>query len=268
MCQAVNDAIIELIECGTLTTTNVLVNMDTLSNAAILRQKYPWISVGMHWNVTTGHPVTEAGLIHTLVDNTGSFYPVSEFKRRMNHGLIDKKHFKLELANQYELFRKYCGAADYWNTHENSVLNLRTYKVYAEAARLLGIKATRNFQRVYIDYDIISGKRKLREILVRNIMNVWFGMLNKKDFIMPEGRVITFSAASKVDLKKLYIGLIKTDKTSVEIVIHPSVSAEHPYFGLIAKERVSEYQFFKSKGLLKLFKGHYFTLANYGNLNG
>ena len=43
---------------GLLTFTNVIVNMEGLKAVETLRNCHPHISVGMHWHVTAGKPVS------------------------------------------------------------------------------------------------------------------------------------------------------------------------------------------------------------------
>jgi chitin disaccharide deacetylase len=268
MCQDVDDAIIDLIEFGTLTTTNVLTNMETLSNAKILRENYKHVSVGIHWNVTTGRPISDVSEISTLVNEDGEFYPLNEFKIRMNSGKINANHMKIELENQYKLFKQYCGEPDYWNTHENSVLNKKAYSVFSEVAQHLGIKSTRNFQRVYVDYDTIKGLRKIREILVKNYTDIWFGRIIRNKFSMPDGRLINFNSKYKLNVDRLRYALESTRKRTIEIVIHPSRTAIHPLFGNISEERVSEYNFFMSLDVKTIFNENTLRLANFTKVSG
>ena len=57
MCSIVDKAIDDCASAGLLTSTNVLVNQDDLEAAKTLRNRFPNVSVGMHWNVTDGKPV-------------------------------------------------------------------------------------------------------------------------------------------------------------------------------------------------------------------
>ena len=86
MCDAVDKAIDSGIENGFITTTNVMVNMESFQNARDLHKRYPNISVGIHWNVTTGKPISAPQKIPTLVDESGTFWPISTFKKRYNQG--------------------------------------------------------------------------------------------------------------------------------------------------------------------------------------
>lgn len=77
MCKVVDQAIDDCIDAGLLTSINVIVNMEDLESAKTVRRRYPNISIGMHWNVTKGHPISQC---KTLVDpNTKEFFGVAEF---------------------------------------------------------------------------------------------------------------------------------------------------------------------------------------------
>ena len=84
MCNEVDKAIDSGIENGIITTTNVMLNMESLYNAATLRKRYEHISIGIHWNVTTGKPISTPESIPTLVDDKGDFWSINEFKKRYN----------------------------------------------------------------------------------------------------------------------------------------------------------------------------------------
>lgn len=245
MCQEVDDAIIELIDLGVVSSTNVIVNMETVSNAFKLKELGSKVSVGIHWNVTTGRPISDISQITSLVDEQGLFFNLKEFKSRMNRGLIKKQDLERELLSQYEVFQEIYGAPDYWNTHENSVLSLKAYGVISKVAKRLNIKYTRNFQRVYIDYDQIEGIRKLREIIVSRYVDFWFGKIIKKSFRMPDARLMSFSSDDKVNLEKIQRALDKSKFDLIELVIHPSTISEHKLFGNLEQSRYEEYVFYR-----------------------
>ncbi|MBF7097329.1 ChbG/HpnK family deacetylase [Alkalibacter mobilis] len=253
MCQPVDRAIMDLIEIGMITTTNVITNMETLENGKILRREYPWVSVGIHWNVTTGKPISKASEVKTLVGEEGEFYNADDFKKRITKGLISPDHLRTELINQYNLFQTYCGFADYWNVHENAVLCRKAYRIFADVAKELKINKTRNFQRVYLDFDQLHGKRKFREVLVKIYMDVWYGHFIKREFSIPDGRIIAFGSEGKTDLDRLIKSLENSSKQRIELVVHPSTLPYHYLFGDMSEQRVKEYEFFKSKSTAKSF---------------
>lgn len=266
MCPEVNEAIEKLSERGMLSTTNVLMNFDCDFSDAPLRS-YSNYSVGLHWNVTTGKPITDVSKIPSLVDQDGVFHSLNEFRRRFRKGMIDKAELDLELQNQFDAFYKWFGQPDYWNTHENSALYPLEYKVFEKIALRNHIEGTRNFQRVYIDYDLSGGaKRRLREWIVKTFVNVWFGVLAKKKFKMPAGRIVTFQNISKTDIERMRMGLNNTDKESVEIIIHPATSGDNPLFGNIATDRVIEFEKYMSDEFMELFQNDHAEIVSFSAL--
>ncbi len=265
MCDIVDKAIDAGIENGIITTTNVMTNMETLANAKDLRERYPHISVGVHWNVTTGRPVSDPKDIPTLVDENGDFWPLKVFKKKYGKGLISPEELEKELEAQYTLFEQTCGKADYWNTHENSSLHTKSFKVFKKVALSHGIEATRTFQRVYYDKKNLGIKRAIREFLVKNFFEIWFSQI-RKTFKMPTARVICFNRSEKTVGDVLMNALKKDGRQLIEIVFHPATEAESPYFGNISTERVKEYEFVSSKAVYERYKENGFEFVSFEEL--
>lgn len=265
MCDVVDKAIDAGIENGIITTTNVMLNMESLCNAKDLRTRYPHISVGIHWNVTTGKPVSDPKEIPTLVDKNGIFWSIKTFKKRYSKGMISAVDLEKELEAQYDLFEQICGQADYWNTHENSSLNTKSFKVFEKVAKRHGIRATRTFQRVYFDKIGLSFKRAMREFLVKHFFHIWFEHI-RKTFVMPKARVVSFDKISKTEGDVLLNALKKDGRDHIEVVFHPATVADSPYFGNISTERVKEYEFVSSKKIYDKYKENGFEFVSFGDI--
>lgn len=245
MCDEVDRAIDAGIENGFITTTNVMLNLEALSDAADLRTRYPGLSLGIHWNVTTGKPISDSKTIPSLVDENGVFWSIGNFKKRYSKGLISPTDLEKELEAQYALFEQTCGKADYWNTHENSSLHTKAFKVFEKVAKRHDIKATRTFQRVYFDKFGLSFKTEAREFLVKNFFQLWFTKI-RKSFVMPTARVVSFDKISKTEGDILLNALKQDGRDLIEVVFHPAITADCSYFGNISTERIKEYQFVSS----------------------
>lgn len=253
MCKIVDEAIDDCIEAGLLTSTNVIVNMEDLDAAKTLRERYPNISIGMHWNVTAGLPITKC---HTLVNpHTGCFWKVSEFISKYKSGAIDKQELREELLAQYAIFKSMCGDADYWNVHMNSSLDFKTFSFFNNLALELGIKKTRSFRRVYIKDKGITGGLvgKILEFAKKIVMDIWFGyQIPKTGTRMPDGRMMYFKTSDKTrDIHNIGRNVCWGNNKVVELVIHPATSGDHPSFGSIGKERVDEWKMFTSSNTKK-----------------
>ncbi len=267
MCDVVDKAIDAGIENGIITTTNVMVNMETLHNAKDLWDRYPHISIGLHWNVTTGRPISDPQNIPTLVDEKGMFWSIGKFKKRYSKGLINPNDLECELEAQYDKYIQICGGGlSYWNTHENSSLHTKAYRVFEKVAKKHGIKATRTFQRVYFDKYGLSLKTEVREFLVKNFFQLWFEKI-RKTFIMPSARVVSFDKVSKTEGDILLNALKKDGRDFIEVVFHPATVADNPYFGNISTERVKEYEFVSSKTVYEKYTSEGFVFVNYEDIS-
>ncbi len=265
MCESVDKAIDAGIENGIITTTNVMLNMDTLHNAKDLRARYPHISIGVHWNVTTGRPLSDPKDIPTLVDENGDFFTISTFKKRYSKGLVSPSDLEKELEAQCVLFEKTCGCADYWNTHENSSLHTKAYKVFEKVAKRHNIPATRTFQRVYYDKFGLPLKTEVREFLVKNFFQLWFEKI-RKTFVMPTARIVSFDKLCKTEGDVLMNALKKDGRDCIEVVFHPATVADSPYFGNITTARIKEYEFISSKETYRKYKENGFEFVSFKDL--
>lgn len=246
MCVPVDKAIDDCIEAGLLTSTNVIVNMEDLEAVKTIRQRYPQISIGMHWNVTKGKPISQC---KTLINpQTGEFWGVKDFIQKYKNGSINKGEFREELLAQYDIFKVMCGDADYWNVHMNSSLDFETFSFFNILALELGIKKTRSFQRVYVNSCSIPGglKNCLVEVVKKVVMDIWFGwQIPKTGTSMPDGRLMYFKSDDKTrDIHNVGKNIKWNGKSIVELVIHPATVSDHPGFGTLTTERVKEWKMF------------------------
>lgn len=271
MCDVVNKAIDDCMETGLVTTTNVIVNMDDLAPAATLRQRFPQVSIGMHWNITAGKPILSKEEIPTLVDENGDFYKLLVFFKRFKKGLIKEEHITKELKAQYDIFYKMCGKADYWNTHQNSGLDFKTFPIFNKVALELGINKTRTFQRTYIKgggYPT-SLKGKILEFMKRLVFNVWFGyLIPKTGTKVPDGRMIYFDDTEKTkDIKNIGENILWGKKNIVEMVVHPAIVAQYKYFGTLTETRLAEWKMFSSIETLNYLHNQGIKVVNFNVLD-
>lgn len=271
MCTIVDKAIDDCIEAGILTTTNVIVNMEDLEAARTLRERFPNISVGMHWNITAGKPISPIDSIPSLVDENGSFYKVSVFLKRYKQGMIKADEIEKELIAQYDVFKSLCGNADYWNSHQNSSLSFETFSIFNRTALKLGINKTRSFQRTYVKEKRLPGglRGRIIEICKKCVFDIWFGnVIPKSGTKLPDGRMIYFDDYQKTeDIKNIAENIQWGNKQIVEMVVHPAISPNHPFFGTLTDMRVKEWKMFSSIDTLNYLHNQGIELVNFSAIN-
>jgi Mg2+/Co2+ transporter CorC len=164
--------------------------------------------------------------------------------------LIKEEHITKELKAQYDIFYKMCGKADYWNTHQNSGLDFKTFPIFNKVALELGINKTRTFQRTYIKGGAypVSLKGRFIEFAKRQVFNIWFGhLIPKTGTKVPDGRMIYFDDTEKTkDIKNIGENILWGKKNVVEMVVHPAIVAQYKYFGTLTETRLAEWKMFSS----------------------
>jgi hypothetical protein len=226
----------------------VIVNQGDYSNAKYLKKSFPNLSVGLYWNVTDGKPLNPCTKLESSIHpDAGEFWGVAEFIYKFNKRHISKDELRKELISQYNAFKDVCGEPDYWNSHMNSSLDFKTFHFFNSLAIELGMMKTRSFRRVYIKPIGLKGViGRLREFVKRLVLDCWFGyQIPKTGTRMPGGKMTHFNSSDKtIDIKNIGKNVKWGNKEIVELVIHPSISAEYHNFGNLTTIRVEEWKMF------------------------
>ncbi len=113
--EGINDAAIQLHEASILTTATVMTNFDAAAHAMRAFRYYPDLCVGVHLNLTDGHPLTNApGL--TMAD--GRFQPRTMlFTRAVFNSAAYLAAIEDEMAAQIEAFLSWGVQPTHLTTH-------------------------------------------------------------------------------------------------------------------------------------------------------
>lgn len=247
---AVNRAIDAGIEAGLITSTNVMPNMPFFEEAIKLKS-YSNISVGIHFTLSCGLPVSKPEKIPTLVSPSGAFYPYGEFRERYRKRLISDSDIKTELTAQYNKYVSLLGVPDYWNTHQNVHVDFRIYKLFVLFACEKNIKKMRSHQRIYVPGSKKEHKRsiiwRILEPIKSRMLNIWQNNAHKKGIGSPDGLICCLNK-NDVNTPEYLFANIQWKKNNVaEYVIHPAIDNDSPHFGKIVEQRIREYEMFTSE---------------------
>ena len=268
MSKAVNSAIDQGISAGLISSTNVMTNMDYYEEAEKLAKEN--VSVGLHWVLTCGKPVLQAGEIPSLVREDGYFYSYPEFRQRYRKGLISNEDIKKELIAQYERYVQLLGNPDYWNTHQNVHVDFKIYGLFVSVAVELGIHSMRSHQRIYVPASQsegkISWKWRLVEPLKSRLLNIWQGRAHRKGIASPNGLIVLLRESDANDLNYVFSHIDWGKNEIGEYVIHPATEEDSPYFGRIGKKRIQEYLQFTAEDTRKILAENEIRLSNYGDI--
>lgn len=108
---ACNIAIIDCYRYGLMRSASMMTNMCFAEEAALLWKDYPELSVGIHFSLSAGRPLTEA---KTLIKEDGTFDKC--ILRDFSH--VDTREIHLELQAQFDRFVELTGRyPDHINSH-------------------------------------------------------------------------------------------------------------------------------------------------------
>lgn len=264
MTKSVNKAIIEIAKVGSLTSTTVMVNMPYAEEATQLLDLN--ISVGLHFNLTEGQPISSPAEIKTLVNESGFFLGKPELSRRIAARKVKKEDVLKELNAQYEKLHSIIGDnIDHMDSHQG----LNKLKTVNEALLEFGkskkIPAIRIYTKYYItkkgnQYTVSKpnlasiGKYGLKRILVETFLEFRTGFINKH-FAHPHGLLVTPTHKAIDVFKALLVAdTSKFPDVVVEVPFHPATDTSELKQTRLMQERIDEYEILTSEAFINVNK--------------
>ena len=256
MCDSVNRAIDACIEAKVVLSTNVMTNMECAHEAARLKERFPYVSVGLHYNFTVGKPLVPAELVPSLVNDNGEFLSYSEIRAKCKAKTYNFDEIALEMKAQYQKYVEICGEPDYWNTHENVHVYPGVYQLFRDISLGFGIKKMRTHKRIFVPSSIGRSDKGIVWTLTNPIKQLmlksWQSGSEKLGIAAPDGLLVRMNENDKLNLPYLLSNIKWNNNSTAEIAIHPSTDGNNKYFGEITDLRVKEYKCFSSNDVLEI----------------
>lgn len=270
MCSSVNEAIIDCIEVGVVCSTNVMVNMESAGDATLLRQKYPKLSIGIHYNFTVGKPIRSKEEVKTLVNENGFFHSLKDFRKLYHKKKICNAEIISEMEAQYNEFVALCGAPDYWNSHENVHLDFFLYQIFTNKSERLNIMKMRSNQRIYLPasrHQTMSLKWHLFNPIKTLVINTWQNQSKKKGILSPDGLILCLNEEDKFNFEYLCKNIRWAAKNVAELLIHPAKTLGCEYFGDLTDKRLNEYEYYSKHAATGVANENGISICGYNEIN-
>ena len=100
--KGVNDGIIEGFHQGLVRNTALMVNFDDVEKSAIALKNTTGLEIGIHLNLTSGKPVSDARTVPSVIGSDGSFLGLGGFLKRALLGGIDWQQVSREWRAQID----------------------------------------------------------------------------------------------------------------------------------------------------------------------
>jgi len=267
MCPQVNEAIEKCVASKAVQSTNVMVNMSCCNEAAELKKKFPYLSVGLHYNFTVGSPISATDKVSSLVDKDGVFLSYNDIRNACKNKTYDFNQVKTEIKAQYERFVEISGEPDYWNTHQNVHVYPDIYNVFRDASLSLNIRRMRSHQRIYVPSSTGKSDKSLKWTLTdpikRRMLNLWQKKSYELGVQSPNGVLVIMLEKDKLNPEYVFGNIQWKKNTAAELVIHPSISAEGEFFGKITQARVDEFNLFSDNNIVSLAESFGVEISNF-----
>ncbi len=270
MCEDVNTAIEECVAAGIVLSTNVMTNMSCCDAASTLKDKFPNLSVGLHYNFTAGMPLSPIDCVRDLVDNDGVFLSYSKIREACKNKTYNFAQIKTEMKAQYKKYVEICGEPDYWNTHQNVHVYPDLYDLFRDVSLELGIRKMRSHQRIFVPASNGKSDKSLKWTITNPVkcrmLDAWQKKSKKLGVSSPDGILVRMNEADKLNLPYLLKNIRWKDNGVAELIIHPSVTPDCEYFGVITEGRVNEYKVYSNPEILSVAKKNNTEIANFNVL--
>lgn len=261
-----NEAVFQLAQLGTLTSTTVMTNMPFAHEADKLLG-FSGFSVGLHLNLTQGKPLLPGDKVPSLVGEDGNFHDLTTLTLRAKQGRLNAGEVEAEIEAQWNALCSIIGdRISHMDSHQGlnripfifdrtlaflkkqSVPAMRFYvKYYAvgagEGSRIEkpGLMTIRRYgaKRLLVEAYL---KRRLAQLL--------------RHTTAPAGMLVIRSH----DTRDLFRWLIEAapvtinESTILEIPCHPAANTAGLVDTKYVEERVEEYELLKSSAFVEASK--------------
>lgn len=255
----VNEAIRELAEIGTLSSTTVMVNMPFAMEIESLIN-IDNFGIGLHFNLTQGQPLTNPSEILSLVDDNGFFLNVHTLKSRIKQNKLNRTDVVRELHSQFTWLKERVGnRLTHIDSHQE--INKLEYVsgIISKFSQGLNYRyGLRVYNKSYLSVSngvfkidnpglFNSSKYGFRRCLVETYFRVRNRKIEKY-YSLPDGMLFTRDNSTRALLKTLLV-LDSTDfdNKCYEIMCHPAISIEGLSETKMLQSRVEEYEILKSE---------------------
>jgi len=144
--EGINRGIRDAVSRGIVRSVSALANMDAFDGIRGFHEACPEVSIGVHFNLTVGRPVSRPELIPTLIGDNGCFLGAA-FPSRVMSGRVRFREMVRELHAQASRILGAGVRLTHFDGHQNKHLYPPFMAAALRVARLTGIKCMRTHRR-------------------------------------------------------------------------------------------------------------------------
>jgi chitin disaccharide deacetylase len=144
-----NRGIEETVADGIVRSTSCVANFSDIEELPAFVSRCPHVSVGVHFNLSVGRPLTDPARVATLVDPEGNFWG-DRLPRRLLSRAVSREHVRRELRAQSQRMVNLGVTPSHWDGHQNNHLYPPFFQEALAVAREFGIRLMRTPRRYLV----------------------------------------------------------------------------------------------------------------------
>jgi predicted glycoside hydrolase/deacetylase ChbG (UPF0249 family) len=145
----VNRGIEKAVADGVVRSTSCVVNFSEIEELPSFVSRWPHVSVGIHFNLSVGRPITDPSRVPTLVDGDGNFWG-ARLPRRLLSKAVSREHVRRELRAQAQRMVSLGTVPSHWDGHQNKHLYPPFFQEALAVASECGIHRMRTPNRYLV----------------------------------------------------------------------------------------------------------------------
>jgi hopanoid biosynthesis associated protein HpnK len=269
LCAGVNRAVAQAHTDGILTSTTIMTNMPAAEEAVEISRQLPTLGVGVHLNLTEGHPLSPKETVGPLVGADGRFTrSVMKPAFLSLAGPKCRNAIRTELAAQIQWVIDRGIKPTHLDSHKHFHALPVLYSMICQLARRFDVRAIRfamepaEVSKIPWPLPAEGGRNKAAFIRALAKMN----RLQNSDFIRTDA-TLGISHVGRIDVNFFRAVTLYNSARTVEIMTHPGFAdGLDPANTTLAAQRKMELDALCDQRAKQLFEDAGIKLVHYGQL--
>lgn len=260
-----NAGIIESFRVGSVTSTTLMANAPGLNEAVALAKANPSLSVGLHFNMTWGKPLSTGHRRRTMIAEDGEFLGRSEVGRRAIMGRLCRDELEQELEAQFQHLRSLGIRVSHIDSHQH----VHAFSPVFSAVAKLCVRENLPMRVPWVSSSrgATFGRSVRRGVLAMALapsVRRWRGRVRWNDGL---GSVFDHGAKGAPLTTDDYRSILLEAPANFELMVHPVTSASamdgYTRVGAVGE---AEYQWLRTGALPGLAASLGFRLGSFSDL--
>jgi chitin disaccharide deacetylase len=227
--KGINKGIIESIEKGVVSSISCNVNFPFIKDIDYILKNHPEISIGLHFNISVGKPVSERNKVSSLVGASGEFIN-EKLDKNLILCKIDLSELLYELESQILILKDLGVRITHLDSHQHKHLLPGYFKAVLKLGEKYNIKRIR-CNKKYLIFNKTENREYLlfkyylshpERILTHSFTRLRMFEAKKRGFIMADRLIAPGYIDSSKYLLSTWINLINNLPQGInEIYCHP-----------------------------------------------